>query len=664
MPHYRPGIADTGDFTFLVEARRELPGGAFNPSLLQAKSSQGLQSPIPHSCVVRGYPTARRPKGFSGLEVSYDTLLAFVQGTGFMREINHCNGRILLQGSQATLELVKRANDLFLWHILDLDSPSHACACQNLPSSEDNDGIFESLYLEKLALQRHIIGNCEGAKGSTGEQNLGIKSSLKKGLSTVDMDGVSFNPSIRSLADSLPGCIMNDDSPEASADSDLLSISSFSEDAPVSPLDPDDILFPIIKAVVNRLLSEFRASVTVRSSHSDGEYLGKNYGASGSTTATPAAATANAPGLSRKRDFSQQGNDDFDEDGSQRPPPKKVKQKQETQQKLLACPFWKLDPFKHRVCFSLRLHGIPRVKQHLTRNHTPTFYCQRCLVIFQDQETHERHVMCAPGNYCTRNPSARLDGISPQQQRELSRKSNAAFSEAEKWFAIWDIVLPGHQRPSSPYVDGQLSEDCSLFQEHCLNHGPEILAQVVEASGALSMAELDEEARSRALRHILRQGFDTIFERWIPPRASFLNIATASSSSSSSGHSNLGNLEVTPGVTPASSFADSGVGLRSHVSGDSSSDTSRRIERVPRVQPDTFTGRRSNDIGGVPAEITTGSSQNHELGISQGIPYGSFFSEAFREPFQDQWIMEPTQGENLLIDKSDLADLEGLLNFE
>lgn len=168
-------------------------------------------------------------------------------------------------------------------------------------------------------------------------------------------------------------------------------------------------------------------------------------------------------------------------------------------------------------------------------------------------------------NYCTPAPEARLDGIHLDQHKRLSKKSKSGSSEKEKWFEIWDILFPENPRPASPYIDSRLSACCSTLREHWQNSGPEILLQVMRDSGILSGAELDETARHEALRRVLAQGLDTIWDLWISREGS--SQPTLSRSSSSSGRrGNTENSGAVSSATPAMSFEDSALGSQLHES--------------------------------------------------------------------------------------------------
>ena len=171
--------------------------------------------------------------------------------------------------------------------------------------------------------------------------------------------------------------------------------------------------------------------------------------------------------------------------------------------RFLACPFWKADPVKHWDCFLKKITTISYVKQHLARRHTPDFYCQRCYKVFSDEQVYDRHVLDAS---CTRSAYTKLDGITPQQSKQLSRK--CAGSVEEQWFAVWRIVFPGDTPPTSIYVDSDQSEDFCLIREFSQRSGATFLREELQAHGLLLRPGVSDEE----VQDTLRAGLDSMFE--------------------------------------------------------------------------------------------------------------------------------------------------------
>jgi hypothetical protein len=210
---------------------------------------------------------------------------------------------------------------------------------------------------------------------------------------------------------------------------------------------------------------------------------------------------------------------------------------------MLACPFWKHDFIKHGDCSRSKLNKISRVKQHIARKHTPSFYCECCLVVFPDAVSHTTHVR---HKTCKWDPLTNLNGISHQQHRELTRKSNHSLSESDKWFSIWDIIFPAKPRPASAYIDPDLSEDFCRFREFTQNRGSQVLIDELRASGFPAFS--DEAVRSD-LQRVLDPGLNRLHEEWL---STYLSKARSAISNSVSSRQ-------TPNDASSGSLADSGV---------------------------------------------------------------------------------------------------------
>ncbi len=174
-------------------------------------------------------------------------------------------------------------------------------------------------------------------------------------------------------------------SSEMSLDCDLLSISNNSEDDVLHLPKADDVLYPVIIAAAEKLLRQYLTYAIYRRCTGHGQCSGSSGSASGGNTGKAGTAESSQPSQTSasKRKQRDTNDEDWDEDGFKKPPLKRSKQI-DTQKGMLACPFWKSDPTRYHQCFSLKLHGISRVKQHLIRKHMPAYYCQRCLMIFPD----------------------------------------------------------------------------------------------------------------------------------------------------------------------------------------------------------------------------------------------------------------------------------------
>ena len=354
--------------------------------------------------------------------------------------------------------------------------------------------------------------------------------------------------------------IVTTGSTDESLDSDLLSMSDYSES--IDPLDINEPAYSFLNTLLQRLVSGFQSTTQTQLSPSgNGEVA---------ITPAPATGSSTSSGTSRQcrkrgRDETDDGDDGAGQDGSLRPPGKKINPGQgKALQRSLACPYLKFDPIKHRNCCAKQLSRIGDVKQHLTRQHTPKRYCQRCLETnFPDEQSLDIHMML---NTCLFKDRALLEGLSHQQQRLLSRKSNPNLSEEDQWFAIWEITFPKAlfpelRRPISAYIDTGLSMDMRLFREYCFNHGPSALTEHIESNPAWSRSEITAEQRRVYLDRVILQGINSLFEGYLR--------ANISSNSAPSSMQNSNNMHPTP--APTGSIADSGVALESQLSSGESS---------------------------------------------------------------------------------------------
>lgn len=338
---------------------------------------------------------------------------------------------------------------------------------------------------------------------------------------------------------------------ESSLDSDLLSITDFSEDTP--SLARDDPLIGIITAAAISLVASYRAAASGDSSSTAGT---NNF-----CYPNEATQPIEFPRRPMKR-IRANDEEDPNEDGFHRPPPKRAKKDPTAcREKSLACPYWKLDSRRYRACCTKVLNKVSFVKQHLLRKHAPDFYCQRCSSIFPTESRLQEHINNATGLLCT--PSGNLAGISIHQRRLLSRKSDPKLSEENQWFAVWDILFPGIRRPISAYMDPDLSEDLSSFLEYFYNYGSTIVRAEFETSGVLQGPTSDlpsDDSWSSNLERVSYAGLNLIVEGWRSSRSSNSTFSDVASSLSSERPAESVQLAAQY-ERPSSSLADSGVSV-------------------------------------------------------------------------------------------------------
>ncbi|RFU34109.1 hypothetical protein B7463_g2198, partial [Scytalidium lignicola] len=573
-----------------------------NPGDSKVRVQNDWQDLIGESIIIVGFPISRRPENYLGLEISYDILLYFLQAC----KTTTVDGLILIKGTKRALKLVKRSGDVFLWHLLPTSKSPPSCCVDHVV--EDTVSLpYHPIDLKSLNTSRHIINRCIDlqtaatndvdsndlsdslcrTKPSCNNVSTGNISTHKSGDLSPYRTGPEQNDNLSMLYESQNknaitnlSAIRRDYDPflkdennllsdgrsplavdseyflttgslDDSVDSDLISVSDASEQ--VVSLDSAESVYPHLKNLLDKLITGFQNTNQCQSSSR------KN--TSESTTQESSARPSSTKENSRKHDKRkrQNDNDDGDGDGFAEPPRKKADTSQgKSLQRSFACPFIKLDAIKHSHCCDRQLSRIRDVKQHISRRHTPERYCQRCLdTKFPDEQSLEQHLDLGT---CPRNDPSMLDGISHHQQRQISRKSNSSLSEEDQWFAIWDILFPGHGRPISAHVEAGLSTHMRRLREYCSTHGPTALAEMIVSDPSLSEPEITAEQWRVYLERVIHQGINIIFERYI-------NANLPSDSPRESRTLSLGqrgsSLELTQLGTSADSNADSGVVLDS-----------------------------------------------------------------------------------------------------
>lgn len=187
------------------------------------------------------------------------------------------------------------------------------------------------------------------------------------------------------------------------------------------------------------------------------------------------------------------------------------------QKSTFACPYAKKDPMSYKDCYRYTLSRIRDVKQHLARCHRNPPYCPRCRGIFQTEDERDEHIRDVP---CPLRPSIKFEGITESQRRQLAKKSASNTSLEAQWFTVFDILFPGHDpRPQSPYIDNELLQDITLYQDFLTSNGPRILSDVLTRRGAITWNLPNEERDLTAFQQtVFEEGLRQIFEQWVARR--------------------------------------------------------------------------------------------------------------------------------------------------
>ncbi|KAK4185026.1 hypothetical protein QBC35DRAFT_538587, partial [Podospora australis] len=137
----------------------------------------------------------------------------------------------------------------------------------------------------------------------------------------------------------------------------------------------------------------------------------------------------------------------------------------------LACPFHKHNALIFRKCRSKKLRTTADVRAHIKRCHLQPPFCTRCRKVFSGKNQHD-----LLRNHIEQQPCQVSDlvdvphGITAVQEDALNQRGELMLSgaspEARRWYAIWQVCLPGEPFPDSIYIR-ESSEDAQSLLQTC-----------------------------------------------------------------------------------------------------------------------------------------------------------------------------------------------------
>ncbi|KIW19068.1 hypothetical protein PV08_03358 [Exophiala spinifera] len=576
------------------------------------------QELVGNSVLITGFPVSRRPNGYPGLEVSFETLLSLLGAD----EASHNHGFIMVNGRKTTLCLIKCTGNIHLWHPFH-NSLNLYPSCGNGPA-ETYSGNFD---LRRLETGRHILIICmgfqaamvadldyEGMPTTDYKRMLSIHETNNARFQTqitvasppIERDSsqslrLSQQDKVRSLGHELCshetgsgssnfgtmvpstlrhprprfGKVQTEEQvspsvqkylsavgiePDAMAGSPDYSLDSDLISLSGSSEDPelldlDEGANESLNIVLHRLLSGFRSSIR---DCAGSEIQGVSTGSAGSTSVDGSSEAQNDSGRSQKRTRQRRADDedpdDPEKEGPPMPPPKTLKVSNEKTRQ------------KSLACPYLKLDPIRYrkccVDKHSRIRDVKQHLSRRhtplryCQRCFDTQfEDEESLKSHVDTGTCQRQDPSVLDGLSYHQSRQLSRKSKASLNEQEQWFAIWELLFPGRLPPSSAYLNTDLSLEMCEFREYCLHLGPAFVREQIQSEQSSLPLGLNTEQQHVALERLIGHGIIALFEDW--------HWRVSQSASGLPGGSGLQSM---PHNTSTSSIADSGVALDSQPS--------------------------------------------------------------------------------------------------
>lgn len=409
---------------------------------------------------------------------------------------------------------------------------------------------------------------------------------------------------------------------------DIISLSSDSEQ--VDRRDAKNSGFLFFKKLFGRILVACQA----------GGNQARGQGSGTTTRATcgsdPSLLVPTATQSRKRKQLSGDSPPGEEDDDHETPKAKRVKKEQQDcrSPRCFACPFYKLDSAKHWECILKKMTTISYVKQHLLRRHTPDFYCHRCYAIFTDAQTYDHHVLQAS---CFRDESAKFEGITQQQSRQLSKKANGTVET--QWFAMWTILFPDEPPPTSVYVD---SVDLGLVRDFGRREGVGILRDTLQSSGLFLRAGVSESE----LERVLGVGLDAMFEYFRLNHQSASQTDAFSLPSSSSGQQESAPTQLSHQRDAGDTGSDSAVVMRyhspatsfsspfrpgdptqpifPHVSGPSRDQRSSMAEAAGSSQPQTNLRQTTS--------VSSDGAEGHDLTFPAVTSPGLSFADQLNEP--------------------------------
>lgn len=238
---------------------------------------------------------------------------------------------------------------------------------------------------------------------------------------------------------------------------------------------------------------------------------------SGSVPNNAPDASLAAPGPSQTRRGAKRArapSDVLSSDHDSQPSRPRRQRTEDRPRVILACPFYKRDPARYRNCRRILLTKISYVKQHILRAHRMPPHCQRCNSSFHTDDQLHQHIRSMT---CERRPYAPPAGVTEDQIFQLRSRVNQKNSLEDQWHEVFDIIFPGAPRPTSVYLDPELSQDLDEFVNFLTAHGPKIILERINlaafvgdgASGSHSAPGL-ASGLSRALQEV--------YDRWYRSR--------------------------------------------------------------------------------------------------------------------------------------------------
>ncbi|TRX92104.1 hypothetical protein FHL15_006971 [Xylaria flabelliformis] len=167
----------------------------------------------------------------------------------------------------------------------------------------------------------------------------------------------------------------------------------------------------------------------------------------------------------------------------------------------LACPFYKMDPWKFDRCLTYKLTKMSYVKQHLLRYHdAPHCNCPVCQRPLSNKAQRDRQT---DSQDCQQSQHT-VYIMTAKQKREIQRATGRKITCEGKWYQVWSILFPDAKKPDSPFVKGHYFAEV-LSSIRASYHGSELPAVEETFRQVMKNSQTYHEAFDELLKKIEHQ---------------------------------------------------------------------------------------------------------------------------------------------------------------
>ncbi|KAK4167490.1 hypothetical protein QBC43DRAFT_142467 [Cladorrhinum sp. PSN259] len=119
---------------------------------------------------------------------------------------------------------------------------------------------------------------------------------------------------------------------------------------------------------------------------------------------------------------------------------------------LLACPYYRLHPHRHRSCGGKKLRHNSDIRTHLHRCHTQPVFCPICKTVFKGKDAYNNRHYHIAAQKCQHKWEPYPDGLTPDDFVLIAEKKEIAPFQgltalARQWYAIWEVCCRGEPFP-------------------------------------------------------------------------------------------------------------------------------------------------------------------------------------------------------------------------